>query len=149
MTGLFIIAHAPLASALQAVAAHAFPDLAQALVVYDVPAGSDLATYEAEAEARLAVFGDAEVLILTDVVGASPANLAGLLARRGRRRALAGLNVPMLWRALNYRQMGLDELLTRARDGAVGSIQPVTIPVPQNQALQGRAHDPQQRHHQQ
>lgn len=149
MTGLFIIAHAPLASALQAVAVHAFPDLTQALVAYDVPPGSDLAAYEAEAERRLAVFGDGEVLVLTDVIGATPANLAGLLARKARRRALAGLNVPMLWRALNYRHLALDDVLSRARDGAVGSIQPVNIPVPQNQALQGRPHDPQHRHHQQ
>ena len=47
MLGFIIIAHAPLASALKAVAAHAFPECVQTLEVLDVPA--DMAPEEIEA----------------------------------------------------------------------------------------------------
>ena len=57
------------------------------------------------------------VLILTDIFGASPANLAGKLLERGRIECLTGVNLPMLLRALTYRDKGMDILLQRARDG--------------------------------
>ncbi len=57
------------------------------------------------------------VLVLTDIFGASPANLALKLLEPGRIEGLAGLNLPMLLRALNYRDKGMETLLTRARDG--------------------------------
>ncbi len=57
------------------------------------------------------------VLILTDIFGASPANLAMKLLERGRIEGLAGVNLPMLLRAINYREKGMETLLLRARDG--------------------------------
>jgi PTS system ascorbate-specific IIA component len=57
------------------------------------------------------------VLILTDIFGASPANLALKLLERGRIEGLTGVNMPMLLRALTYRDKGMETLLVRARDG--------------------------------
>lgn len=57
------------------------------------------------------------VLVLTDVYGATPANLAGKLLETGRVEALAGVNLPMLLRALTYRDRDMKTLLMRARDG--------------------------------
>jgi len=57
------------------------------------------------------------VLVLTDIFGASPANLALKLLEPGRIEGLAGVNLPMLLRALNYRDKGMETLLIRARDG--------------------------------
>jgi PTS system ascorbate-specific IIA component len=57
------------------------------------------------------------VLILTDIFGASPANLALKLLERGRIEGLTGVNMPMLLRALTYRDKGMKTLLVRARDG--------------------------------
>jgi mannose PTS system EIIA component len=57
------------------------------------------------------------VLILSDVFGASPANLALKLLEPGRVEGLAGVNLPMLLRALNHRDKPLATLLVRARDG--------------------------------
>ena len=68
--------------------------------------------------------GDAGVLVLTDLYGASPSNLAARLSRLGTpvRRA-AGLNLPMLLRALNYPELDLDSLAATAlagcRNGAI------------------------------
>ena len=57
------------------------------------------------------------VLILTDIFGASPANLAIKLLKPGRVEGLTGVNLPMLLRALTYRDKGMEILLQRARDG--------------------------------
>ena len=57
------------------------------------------------------------VLILTDIFGASPANLAIKLLDPGRVEGLTGVNLPMLLRALTYRDKGMEILLQRARDG--------------------------------
>jgi PTS system ascorbate-specific IIA component len=148
-TGLFIIAHQPLASALRETALHAFPDSAADIAVYDVPPGRDTERYLREAEAVLAAMPAAETLILTDVVGATPANLAAQLIRQGQRRALAGVNVAMVWRAHTHAHLSLDDLWVKARDGALAAVQPVVTPPPQNQAQKASAHAPNDHHHQQ
>lgn len=146
MTGLFIIAHAPLASALRTVAMHAYPDAGASIVVYDVPTGDDVDRYLVEAERELAKLKPDSVLIMTDVPGATPANLAGRLVRRGASRALAGVSLPMVWRALNYRELPLDELFARARDGALACVLPVVAPAPQNQGRLANPDDSNKRH---
>lgn len=149
MTGLFIIAHAPLASALRDAATHAFPEAAAALAIYDVPPDASREACEAEAGARLARLGTAQTLILTDVFGATPCNVARQLGERAGVRVLAGVNVPMLWRALNYRQKPLDDLVALALAGATQGVMPVAVSRPQNQALKPASHDPNHRDHQQ
>jgi PTS system ascorbate-specific IIA component len=57
------------------------------------------------------------VLVLTDLFGASPANLTLKLLEPGRIEGLTGVNMPMLLRALTYRDKGMETLLVRARDG--------------------------------
>lgn len=149
MTGLFIIAHAPLASALRAAALHTFPEAAQALAVYDVPASATAEEAHADAARQLAAMGAAETLILTDVFGATPCNIARQLAEQPGVRVVAGVNVPMLWRALNYRQKPLDDMVALALAGATQGVMPVAVTRPQNQAQKPASHDPNDRHHQQ
>lgn len=149
MPGLFIIAHAPLASALRDAAMHAFPEAAQAIAVYDVPPGASAEAYEAEAADRLVALGTAETLILTDVFGATPCNIAKHLGARPGVRVVAGVNVPMIWRALNYRQKALDDVVTLAIAGASQGVMSVAVSPPQNQAQKPASHDPIDRHHQQ
>ena len=57
------------------------------------------------------------VLVMSDIFGASPANLAHKLLEPGRIEGLTGVNLPMLLRALTYRDKGMETLLIRARDG--------------------------------
>ena len=149
MTGLFIIAHAPLASALRAAAMHAFPEAAEAIAVYDVPAGASAEVYQAEAAERLAALGCNETLIFTDVFGATPCNIARSLAEQPGVRVVAGVNVPMLWRALNYRDKSLDDMVVLALAGASQGVMPVAVSRPQNQAQRPAHHDSNERHHQQ
>src|SRR5574343_23005 len=63
---------------------------------------------------RLVDTGDG-ALVLTDIFGASPANLAMKLLEAGRIEGLSGVNLPMLLRAIVYREKGMEVLLQRAR----------------------------------
>ena len=65
---------------------------------------------------------DHGVLILTDIFGATPANLAGYFAAGLKVKVVSGLNLPMLVRVLNYRTQELDRLATIAIEGAKSGI---------------------------
>ena len=153
MAGLFIIAHAPLASALKLAAMHCFPEAAQAMQVLDVP--PNLPPDEIEAQARLllaqAIEGDprGEALILTDVFGATPCNTVQRLADGVRVKVVTGANVPMLWRALNYAAEPLDTLITRAVAGGTQGVMQIATSRPHNQVSQPTSNDQDHRHHQQ
>lgn len=153
MVRLLILAHAPLASALQQVAQHTFPELARGVLAIDVLPQSRPEEVEEQARALLAVEDPEqdsdETLVLTDVFGATPANIAQRLSDGSRVRVLAGVNVPMLWRALNYARLPLDELMTRAMAGATQGVLAVASTRPQNQAYTPKVHDSHHHHHQQ
>lgn len=152
MAGLFIIAHAPLASALKLAASHCFPEAAHAMQVLDVPA--NLPPDEIEAQARLllaaAIESDprGEALILTDVFGATPCNTVQRLADGVHVKVVTGANVPMLWRALNYASEPLETLITRAVAGGTQGVMQIATSRPHNQVSQP-THDQDHRHHQQ
>ena len=76
MNGILIIAHSPLAQALLDCVLHVFPDSAQGVRALDVPAKE--APEETLLRARqLANDWDVEaILILSDVFGATPCNVA-------------------------------------------------------------------------
>ena len=57
------------------------------------------------------------VLILTDILGATPANLALKLLDPGRIECVAGASLPMLLRALTYRKNGMETLIKKAISG--------------------------------
>jgi mannose PTS system EIIA component len=118
MSGLLLIAHSPLASALKAVAEHTFPNCAPQLAVLDVTPEMSVEVVEAQARMLLAAAGHEDSLVLTDVFGATPCNAAQrLLDEQGHVRVIAGVNVPMLWRSLCYAAEPLDALVERASEG--------------------------------
>jgi PTS system ascorbate-specific IIA component len=149
MARLLVIAHAPLASALQAVAAHLFPEAAAAMLVRDVQPDESPEAVEGSLAGALAGLGDSELLILTDVFGATPSNVARRLGDRPTSRVLVGVNVPMLWRALGHLHEPLDKLVTVAAAGASQGVMQLAGSRPQNQALKPASHDPDHHHHQQ
>lgn len=57
------------------------------------------------------------VLVLTDMFGSTPSNIATRLMRRAHIRVVAGLNLPMLVRVFNYAQLPLDQLSDKAISG--------------------------------
>jgi mannose PTS system EIIA component len=149
MPGLLVIAHAPLATALRAVAQHVYPDCAVSLAAFDVPADMPIEQVEAQAMALLATLGTPEALILTDVFGATPCNVAQRLADGVRVKVVTGVNVPMLWRTLCYAAEPLDSLVARALAGAVQGAMQVSPTRPQNQARNLSDPDAKDQHHDQ
>ena len=153
MPGLFLIAHEPLASALKSAAQHCFPEAVASLRWLDVSAGQRPEEIEAQARILLQQAQDAdergEVLVLTDVFGATPCNTVQRLADGQRVKVVTGVNLPMLWRALNYSRESLDTLITRAVAGGSQGIMQIATSRPQNQTTAVSSNDQDHRHHQQ
>ena len=58
------------------------------------------------------------ILVLTDLCGSTPANVAqALVPQRGDVQVLSGVNLPMLVRVLNYAELGLAQLAEKAHSG--------------------------------
>lgn len=147
MNGILVIAHAPLASALRQCVLHVFPDAAPSVVAVDVlpQASPD----ESVQQARRAVAGMDmnHLLVLTDVFGATPCNVAQRLVEGAGARLVSGVSLPMLLRAVTYRHEPLDMLVSRAMAGGAQGIIPVSVTAPQNQNK--RSHDQNHHDHQQ
>jgi len=121
-TRILIIAHAPLATALRDCALHVFPECAEEVVAIDVqPQEAPEITY-AHALQRLQSDTFLQTLVLTDVIGATPANVAQRVASAQDAKLVAGVNLPMLLRTVCYRHENLDALTRRALDGGTQGV---------------------------
>lgn len=67
-------------------------------------------------------------LILVDVLGATPCNIAKKLMHFHNIRIITGLNFPMLLRIMSYPELDLDALAAKAVDGATNGIQLLSEP---------------------
>lgn len=87
---------------------------------FEVPFDGNLdALLPAASAAMRKVDGGHGVLILTDLYGATPSNLAARLARLGTPvRRVSALSLPMLLRVMNYAELDLDGLPAVAAAGA-------------------------------
>jgi PTS system mannose-specific IIA component len=148
MNGIFIIAHAPLASALRTCALHVFPDSEAAIGALDVQPNVPPEESLVQAQALLRKAGWPSALILADVFGATPCNVAQKLSDGVRARLIAGVNLPMLLRTVSYRHESLEALVSRAMIGGTQGIVQVALTAPQNQANRA-PHDQNDRDHQQ
>jgi len=147
MNGIFIIAHAPLATALRQCVLHVFPDSAAGVAALDVQ--PDMPPEETLDQARIMLeqMGNSHTLVLVDVFGATPCNVAQKLVDGVNTRLITGVNLPMLLRTVSYRHETLDALAARALVGATQGVMQVAITAPQNQTR--RDHDQDQHEHQQ
>lgn len=148
-TSILLIAHAPLAHALRECALHVFPDCGDSVLALDVPPSERPEDSLARARALLAQAGENTTLVLTDVFGATPCNVAQRLVEGVRSRVVSGVNLPMLLRAVSYRSEPLDSVMTRAVVGGTQGVMQVAISAPQNQHRRNTTHDQDPRHHQQ
>ncbi|MCJ0764597.1 PTS sugar transporter subunit IIA [Variovorax terrae] len=131
---ILIIAHAPLASALRQCALHVFPDCAPGVAALDVQ--PNVPPEETLAAARIALeqLHTVHTLVLADVFGATPCNVAQKLVDGVKSKLITGVNLPMLLRTVNYRHESLDALVSRAVVGGTQGVMQVAITAPQNQA---------------
>ncbi|MBS3935806.1 MAG: PTS fructose transporter subunit IIA [Sulfuritalea sp.] len=118
MIGLFLITHDALGETLIQCASHVLNRRPEQIMQLGVAAGDDPSDLLPLARKLLALVDAGEgVLVLTDIYGATPANLAAKLLVAGRVEGLAGVNLPMLLRAIGYRDKGMETLITRATGG--------------------------------
>ncbi len=145
-TGIFIIAHAPLASALRACVLHVFPEVASGIVALDVPPNEPPEATQAAAQTLLAQLDTVQTLVLTDMFGATPCNVAQKVVDGVQSKLVAGVNLPMLLRTVNYGHEPLDALVARALAGGVQCIMQVAVTAPQNQVRKSNDHSNHDHH---
>lgn len=147
MIGILIIAHAPLANALRECALHVFPDCASGVLALDVLPNESPEDSLAKAREAMKALATDEVLLLSDVFGATPCNVAQQLGDGLHTRLVAGTNLPMLLRSVCYRHESLEALAARAQAGGTQGVMPVGNTAPQNQT--GKRHASNHHDHQQ
>ena len=139
-TSILIIAHAPLAHALRECALHVFSDCGDSVAALDVQPNQPPEESLAQARIMLDQLGTDTTLVLTDVFGATPCNVAQRLVDGVHTRLVTGINLPMLLRAVSYRSEPLDSVVSRAVVGGTQGVMQVAISAPQNQNRRNR-HD--------
>ena len=127
MIGLFLVTHSSFGESLIQCACHVLNHRPKQIVQLGVAAQDDPRDALPLARELLKLVDTGEgVLLLTDVYGATPANVALKLLVPGRIEGVAGVNLPMLLRALTYREKGMKTLLTKAvsggRDGVLNML---------------------------
>jgi mannose PTS system EIIA component len=130
---ILIIAHAPLASALRQGLLHVFPEAESAVTAIDVQAQHAFDDALETARGTMSALDAETVLVLTDLFGATPCNLAQKLVDGVSSRLIAGVNLPMLLRAFTYRREPLDIQVARAMAGGTQGVMQVSTVAPQNQ----------------
>ena len=118
MIGLFLVTHSSYGESLIQCACHVLnkrpPQILQlGIAVQDDPLDS---LPLARDLMKLVDTGEG-VLVMTDIYGATPSNLAMKLLEAGRIEGIAGVNLPMLLRALTYRDKDMAILVSRATSG--------------------------------
>lgn len=148
MNGILVIAHAPLASALRECVLHVFPDSGSGIAAMDVQPNTPPEESLAQARALMNQLDMPCILVVTDVFGATPCNVAQKLVDGVRSKLITGVNLPMLLRTVSYRHESLDALISRAMIGATQGVIQVAVTAPQNQSRR-IPNDQEQRDHQQ
>ena len=130
MIGLLIVSHVAFGESLIHSASHVLgrrPLYVRQLgvTVHDdpdaiLPVAEDLVKYVDQGQG---------VLVMTDICGATPSNIATRLIKPGKVAVVAGVSLPMLIRALNYREGAtLEELTAKAMSGATDGVMRLEAP---------------------
>ncbi|MGB8337497.1 MAG: PTS fructose transporter subunit IIA [Burkholderiales bacterium] len=128
MIGFLIVSHGAFGEALIHSASHVMGSrplyLRQlGVTVHDDP---DALLPQARDLLRFVDQGDG-VIIFSDICGATPCNIAGKLLVPGKVEGVAGVSLPMLVRALTYRDMPLSEVLAKAKSGGSDGVTPIPL----------------------
>ena len=118
MIGILLITHETLGESLIQCACHVLNKRPMQLLQLGVAAGDDPSDLLPLAHQMLQLVDTGEgVLVITDIYGATPSNLAAKLLQPGKIEGLTGANLPMLLRAISYRDKDMETLLARATGG--------------------------------
>lgn len=128
MVAFLLITHGSLGKSLQECAEHVMGGPLERFSVLSVDRSADPELMREQARQHIAALaGEEGVLVLSDIYGATPCNIASRLP--GTRVALvSGVSLPMLIRALTYRKLSLPEVVAKAVSGGRDGIVVVEAP---------------------
>lgn len=123
MIGILIICHENLADSLVQCATHVIGEKLQQVSYLNVYAHDNPEDVVVKARKMISQIdaGDG-VLVLSDIYGATPSNIARQLIKLGRVECLVGVNLPMLLRAVTYRNEPLVDMIEKAVSGGKDGI---------------------------
>jgi PTS system mannose-specific IIA component len=125
--GILVISHEQLGAQLVAIAESILCSQMRPVACVSVPANinpQQLGKYaDLIRDSIIAQDDGAGVLVLTDIYGATPDNLARYFGEQCNARVISGVNLPMLLRVLNYSRQPLSQLCDTAISGAKSGIQ--------------------------
>ena len=134
MIGILIISHGTLGESLIHCASHMLNKRPPRLRQIGVTAQDDPVQLVPQARKMIKELDEGDgVLVLTDMYGGSPSNITAKLVMPGKIESVAGVNLPMLIRALTYRDKSLQMMITKAISGGcegVLRVPPVFTTVP-------------------
>lgn len=111
MIGILVVSHEPLGTALIRCTRHIYGRLPPQLAALDViPDENPQAAWKAARELMARINDGSGVVVFTDLFGATPSRIARGLAEPHRVLVIAGVNLPLLLKALNNRRMAIDEM---------------------------------------
>ena len=138
MIGILLITHGTLGESLIHCASHVLNKRPPLLKQLGITAQDDPYNLLPQARALLKELDEGDgVLILSDMYGGSPANIAAKLLVPGRIEGVAGVNLPMLIRVLNYRDRPLSTIVTKAVSGGCDGVVRMPALIVNNAATRG------------
>lgn len=118
MIGILIITHGNLGDSLLDCAAHVLGKAPEQMATLAIARHDDPGAMVAKATALVDKLNSGDgVLVLSDMYGATPCNIVAKLLQPGMVEGVAGVNMPMLVRAMTYRNESLDKLVEKAVSG--------------------------------
>jgi PTS system mannose-specific IIA component len=123
MVGVLIIAHGSLAQSLLEGAQHVLGAHIRQINILGVHHQEDPDALRSKASLLIEELNDGHgVLVLTDLYGGTPSNIAKSLHDGGQVEVVSGVSLPMLVRALWYRDHALEEVVNKAMAGGLGGV---------------------------
>lgn len=120
---LLLVSHEGIASNLLETAASIVNNKPVNMAYVEVPMDAPIETMRQNIQEKLDQFDQSnEVLILTDIYGGTPSNLASCFISNENTKLVSGLNLAMIIKAINYRSLPLTELVERIIQGGRQSI---------------------------
>ena len=123
MIGILIVAHGAFGEALIHSASHVLGKRPLRVRQVGVTIHDDPEAILPQAQSLVKELDQGDgVLVLTDIYGATPGNIALRLLVPGRVEGVSGVNLPMLVRALTYREQGLKKVVQKALSGGAEGV---------------------------
>ncbi len=123
MVGIIIVTHVSLGEALVSCAQHIMARELPNLLQLSVSKADEPDEVVRRAREMISKLDDGSgVLLLTDIYGGTPSNVAQRLVVAGKVEAIAGVNLPMLVRTLSYSHQALEVVVSKAITGGLEGV---------------------------